>query len=120
MRIMLVDDHPGFRGIVKNLLQGPGMEFLECGDGDSAVQEFARFCPDLVLMDIAMKGTDGLAAAARIRGCAPHAEIVMLTQYDDPELRLAAQQAGAAGYLLKDDLSQLQDLMRVRADQAPH
>ncbi len=108
---MLVDDHAGFRQVVKALLQDAGAEFIECGSGREAVRDYVRMQPDLVLMDIAMKDVDGLTATAQIKSAAPTARIVMLTQYDDPELRTAAERAGAAGYLLKDDLSQVQRLV---------
>lgn len=111
MTIMLVDDHSGFRQVVKNLLQCPGVEFVECDDGDKAVQLYPQIRPDLVLMDIEMKGLDGLRATDRIKSLFPNARIIMLTQYDDADLRLAAEQAGAAGYVLKEDLSQLQLLL---------
>ncbi len=124
MKIMLVDDHPAFRQVVKTLLQGTGAEFAECEDGSEAVREYPRFRPDLVLMDIAMKGLDGLKATRQIKTSFPAARVFMLTQYDDADLRLAAEQAGAAGYLLKDDLSQLQLLLKSpepksRADSSP-
>ncbi len=105
---MLVDDHAGFRQVVQNLLQAAGVEWAECEDGAEAVREYPRVRPDVVLMDIAMKGLDGLQATRQIRRAFPEARVIMLTQYDDPDLRLAAKEAGAVGYLLKDDLSQLQ------------
>ncbi len=105
---MLVDDHPGFRELVKAILRSPGTEFVECDDGLEAVREHVRSRPDLVLMDIAMKGLDGLNATVQIKIACPDARVFILTQYDDADLRSAAQEAGAAGYLLKDDLSQLQ------------
>jgi DNA-binding NarL/FixJ family response regulator len=112
MRIMLVDDHPGFRKVVMALLQLPGAEFLECEDGLKALREYPRFRPDVVLMDIEMKGLDGLNATIQITTAFPGARVFMLTQYDDPDLRLAAEKAGAAGYFLKDDLQQMQNLVR--------
>ena len=111
VRIMLVDDHPGFRELVKSLLGAPGAEFVECEDGLDAVREYVRARPDLVLMDISMKGLDGLNATVQIRTACPEARVFMLTQYDDLDLRAAAREAGAAGYLLKDDLSQLRNLV---------
>lgn len=74
--------------------------------------------PDLVLMDIAMKGMDGLSATARIRSAFPEAHVLMLTQYDDPDLRLAARECGAEAYLLKDDLSQLKKVLALRGPEA--
>ncbi len=111
MRVMLVDDHAGFRQMVITLLRPAGLEFIECEDGQAAVQAYPNARPDLVIMDIAMKGLDGLKATRQIRASFPTAHIVMLTQYDDPDLRVAARQAGAAAYLLKDDLSELQLLL---------
>ncbi len=118
MRLMLVDDHAAFREVVKTVLKKPGMEFLECETGQEAVAAFPRFNPDFVLMDIAMKGLDGLQAAARIKNSFPGARILMLTQYDDADLREAALKAGACGYVLKEDLAELEPLLRQLADPA--
>lgn len=112
MKIMLVDDHPGFRRVVKILLQNTKAEFVECDDGSDAVRSYATAQPDVVLMDIAMKGLDGIKATLRIRTAFPAARVFILTQYDDPDLRTAAREAGASGYFLKDDLSQVQTLVR--------
>jgi CheY-like chemotaxis protein len=108
MRILLVDDHPGFRQVVKMHLQTAGAELIECENGDEAVARYSELQPEFVLMDIAMPGLDGLSAAARIKARFPEAQIIMLTQYDDPDLREAARKAGACDYVLKEDLSQLQ------------
>jgi CheY-like chemotaxis protein len=109
---MIVDDHAAFRQVVKTLVQTAGAECLECESGLEAVVQFPQFRPELVLMDIAMKGLDGLSATAQITARFLDAWVVMLTEYDDPDLRAAAQQAGARGYLLKEDLSQLQALLQ--------
>ncbi len=108
---MLVDDHAAFRQLVKTLLQPLPAEFVECQDGHEAVEAYPRFRPDVVLMDIAMKGMNGLRATAQIMARFPEARVYMLTEFDHPDLRAAARQAGACGYLLKDDLSQLQALL---------
>lgn len=107
MKIMIVDDHSGFRQVVRTMIQSTGAEIVECEDGAQALKQYPSCRPDLVLMDIEMRGLDGLQATARIKASFPTARILMLTQYDDPELRVAARKAGATGYLLKDNLSQL-------------
>jgi DNA-binding NarL/FixJ family response regulator len=112
MKILIVDDHAAFRQVVKNLVQAAGAECLECENGVQAVAQYPQFRPDLVLMDIAMKGLDGLSATAEIAARFLDARVVMLTEYDDPDLRAAAREAGARGYLLKEDLSQLQALLQ--------
>ena len=111
MRIMLVDDHPAFRQVVKMHLQTAGAEFLECENGQEGVARYSNFQPEVVLMDVAMAGLDGLSATAQIKARFPDARIIMLTQYDDPDLREAARKAGASDYVLKEDLSQLQALL---------
>lgn len=102
---MIVDDHPEFRQIVKALLQQPGVEFLECNDGEEAVRIYPVFQPDMVLMDVAMKRMDGIAAAQKLTNAFPGARVHMLSEYDDPDMRSAALKAGALDYLLKEDLS---------------
>ncbi len=109
---MIVDDHAGFRQVAKALLQATGAECVEYGDGRKAIAGYAESRPDVVLMDIAMEGLDGLRATAQIKAAFPAARILMLTQYDDPDLRKAAERAGACGYVLKDDLAQLPPLLR--------
>ncbi len=109
---MLVDDHAAFRQVVKTVLQPLGAQFVECQDGQEAVAAYPQLQPDVVLMDIAMKGTNGLTATAQIVGRFPDARIVILTQYDECELRSAAEQAGACGFLVKDDLAQVRTLLQ--------
>ncbi len=109
---MIVDDHGGFRQVLRSIIQSTGAEMLECVDGAQAVEQYPLCRPDLVLMDIEMPRLDGLKATARILAAFPAARIFMLTQYNDPDLHEAARKAGACGYLLKEDLSQLQALIR--------
>ncbi len=116
---MIVDDHAGFRAMVKTALAALPAEYAECADGQEAVAQYGRFRPDIVLMDIAMKGVDGLKATAQIKASFPDARIFMLTQYDDPDLREAAQRAGACEYVLKENLPQLQELLEPRPGANP-
>lgn len=119
MRILIVDDHAAFRQVVKSLAEAAGAECLECENGHQAVAQYPLFRPELVLMDIAMPGLDGLNATAEIRVRFPDAHIVILSEYNDPDLRVAAQQAGASGYFLKEDLSQLQALLQAAPTSSP-
>ncbi len=108
---MIVDDHAAFRQLLRSVLAPLRADIVECRDGQEAVAAYPRFQPDVVLMDIAMKGLNGLRATAQIVAQFPAARVVMLTEYDHPDLRAAAEQAGACRYLLKDDLVQLQALL---------
>jgi DNA-binding NarL/FixJ family response regulator len=101
---MIVDDHTAFRGVIRTILQNAGWQCIECQDGLEALERYASSMPDLVIMDICMEGLDGLQATAQIKASFPGARIMILTQHDDSHLRLAAEQAGACGYILKEDL----------------
>jgi CheY-like chemotaxis protein len=101
---MVVDNHAAFRRVIRAILETAGWECVECQDGQEAVEKYARLLPDLVLMDIAMENLDGLCATAQIKANFPTAKVMMLTELDDPYLRAAAEEAGACGYILKEDL----------------
>jgi two-component system, NarL family, response regulator DegU len=112
VKIMIVDDHQAFRQLVKTLLAPLQATFAEVEDGQDAVRHYPAFRPDVVLMDLAMTVLDGLRATAQIKAQFPDARILILTQYDDADFRKAAQEAGASGYVLKEDASQLPALLR--------
>ena len=107
MLIQIVDDSSNMRETIKSVLGDLGAEFIESADGDDAVVQYGRHQPDLVIMDIRMERMDGITATRTIRGTHPEARVVVVTQYDDDELRSTARAAGAIGYVLKDDLSAL-------------
>lgn len=74
----------------------------EAADGEEALRLVARVGPDVVLMDLRMPGTDGVAATARLAGEHPGVRVLVLTTYDSEADILRAVEAGATGYLLKD------------------
>src|SRR5918992_3784356 len=80
-----------------------GVEVVgEAASGEEALQIAGRERPDVVLMDIAMKGITGLEAAARMRDQQPGVRVVILSMHSGEEYVLQALRAGAVGYLLKD------------------
>ena len=104
MRILLVDDHPITRSALTALLEAHGFTVAgEAAEGEEAIELAARLRPDLVLLDLAMPGLDGLHALPRLRDAAPDAEVVVLTASGTEENLLAAIRGGAAGYLLKSE-----------------
>lgn len=105
IRLFLVDDHPLVRdGLRARLGAMPGLEIVgEAGGADEALALIATLAPDLVLMDVGMKGMNGIDLAALLLArCEPAPHVVMLSMYDNPEYVQKALQAGARGYVLKD------------------
>ena len=104
VRLMLVDDHPLVRdGLRARLEAVSGFEVVaEAGDAESALVEARRAAPDLVLMDIGMKGVNGIAATRRLTAALPALRVLVLSMYDNAEYVREARHAGARGYLLKD------------------
>ncbi|HEX6491034.1 MAG TPA: response regulator transcription factor [Gaiellaceae bacterium] len=103
-RVLIVDDHPLTRSALSALLAQNGFDVAgEASDGEEAIGVARRLQPDLILLDLAMPGLDGLGALPRLREVAPDCEVVMLTASVAEENLLAAIRAGAAGYLLKTE-----------------
>lgn len=104
LRVLLVDDHSLVRAGMRSLLRDiAGVEVVaEASDGAEALAAAERERPDVVLMDIAMKGMNGLEAAARLRERQPAAKVIILSMHTSEEYVLLALRAGAAAYLIKD------------------
>jgi two-component system, NarL family, response regulator LiaR len=103
IRILIVDDHPIVReGLAAVLDAQADMDVAaEAGNGEDGVRKFQEVKPDIVLMDLAMPGTDGVEAIRQIRSLDKDARVVVLTAYDTDDRIFQAVQAGARGYLLK-------------------
>jgi CheY-like chemotaxis protein len=110
--ILIVDDNPRIRQTIKDVLNNVGAQFYDCSDGSRAFEMYSYYRPHWVLMDIKMPGTDGITATRMIRESYPDAQIVIVTNYDDPLLRKEAEAVGAAGFVTKDDLSVLQSFVK--------
>ncbi len=104
MKLLIVEDDARMREMIKLFLRDLADEIVEREDGAEALTAYREFAPDCVVMDIGMARMDGLKATRQIVGVFPQARIVILTQHDDPELRKAAREAGAAEYISKKNL----------------
>ncbi|GAA4574693.1 response regulator transcription factor [Planotetraspora kaengkrachanensis] len=104
VRVLIVDDHPTFRAGLRAILDGRhGIVVVdEADDGESAVAAAARCAPDVVVMDLAMPGLDGVAATRRIAGGPDSVKVLVLTMNDTDQALHAVLRAGARGYVLKD------------------
>jgi two-component system response regulator NreC len=104
IRLLVADDHPVVRAGLRMLLAAqPDMEVVgEAVDGDAAVARALELEPDVVVMDLAMGGTDGLAATREIVNRLPRTKVVVLTMHNNEEYLRQALDAGATGYVLKE------------------
>jgi CheY-like chemotaxis protein len=118
MKILIVEDNPSMRKMIRALVGDLAEAVHECEDGDEAVEAYASqqfSAADWVLMDLQMPRVGGIEATRRIRAAFPDARVIVVTQYDDPSWRSAAATAGACAYVLKDNLLDLrQRLAAVR------
>ncbi len=104
IRVLVVDDQELFReGLALLLGASADIEVVgEASDGTAAADLASTLRPDVILMDLRMPGTDGVAGTRAIRSCAPESRVLVLTTFDDDESVFDAISAGAVGYLLKD------------------
>jgi len=112
MKLLIVEDNSGVRHLIRNLVGSVAQEIRECSDGAEALAAYAAGRPDLVLMDIEMKAMDGITATRHIKAADPSARVIIVTDYDQPDLRQAAHEAGACGYVVKDNLLDLLVLLQ--------
>jgi DNA-binding NarL/FixJ family response regulator len=104
IKVLLVDDHATVREGLRYLLdaQADIKVIGLAADGREAVDQVARLCPDVVVMDIAMPELNGIEATQQIKTECPDVRVVILSMYSSCEQIFRALQAGANGYLLKE------------------
>lgn len=107
MKILIVDDNGPVRRLIASIVGPLAKSIEECSSGPEALATYGSMRPDIVLMDLRMKEMDGIEATRRICHADPNAKVVILTDYDDTELRRAAANAGSIHYALKDNLTDL-------------
>lgn len=112
MKLLIVDDNPEMRRVLRRMLDGLADEVTECDDGDQVLAAYADCRPDWVLMDVEMKRMDGIAATRELLTREPAARVLIVTNYDNAGLRQAAQAAGACGYVLKANPFDLRRTLR--------
>lgn len=103
-KIILVDDHQLVRESLRALIEKElGMQVVaEAGDGETAVRLAREHLPDVILMDVAMPGSDGISATKRITTEMPGVKVIGLSMYSNKLFVMDMFEAGAAGYLLKE------------------
>ena len=121
-RVLIVDDQALMREGLQTLLEIDQSIHVvgTAANGQEGLVQARALAPDVVLMDIRMPVLDGIAATRAVKESQPHIRVLMLTTFDDDELIVAALQAGASGYVLKDTPSEqlARDIRAVRSGEA--
>ena len=115
MSLLIVEDNNLMRQVIRNVVADLATEIYECRDGSEALPSYTAHqlnASDWVLMDIEMPQMDGLKATRQLKAAFPDANVCIVTNYDDAELREMAREAGASGYVLKDDLFAVRRFLR--------
>ena len=111
MTVLIVDDSPQVRELIRTVVADFVDHVNECADGDEAVAAYGADRPDWVLMDLQMARVGGLEATRRLLAADRTARVLIVTDYDDAHWRAAAIEAGACGYVLKDNLLDVRRLL---------
>lgn len=115
LKLLVVDDNASARRLIKTLVTASvsesACEIYECSDGSETMAAYRLHQPDYVVMDIQMNTMDGITATALLKAADSNARVIIVTNYDQADLREAAFQAGAYDFLAKDDLLKLVHLL---------
>jgi len=104
LRVVLADDHPVVRAGIRNELQAAGIKVLgEATDGEETLRLVERLQPDVLVLDVEMPGLNGLEVTRCLRETQPALPILVLSAYDHNSYVFGLLEAGATGYVLKDE-----------------
>jgi len=112
-KILVIDDEPQIRRVVRVILAGENYEVMEARSGEAALLRFREFLPDLVLLDLNMPGMSGLETCRSIRDTS-EVPIIVLTVHREEEEKVEALDAGADDYVTKP-FGKQELLARIRA-----
>ncbi len=111
-RVLIVDDSTFMRKRLRHTLSSQGAEIVgEAKDGNEAVSSYEKLRPDLVTMDITMRGKDGLTASQEILASHPDANIVIVTMLKEEDYENIARTLGVKGFVVKSDSSRFKAIL---------
>src|SRR5262245_55891479 len=106
LTVLIVDDHAGFRGFARRLLEADGFVVVgEAADGASALEDVHDKRPELVLLDVVLPDLDGFSVAELVAQEAPESTVVLTSSREARELEARLARSRAAAFIHKDDLS---------------
>ena len=100
-RVLVVDDSGLARRRARGILEGAGYEVVEAEDGMAAIESYFVARPDIVLLDLVMKGMYGLEVLAKLREMDDTAQVIVVSADVQTSSRELVEEAGAAGFLIK-------------------
>jgi len=104
--VLIVDDHPSFRGTARALLESEGFEVVgEAADGASAIEAAKSLRPDVILLDVYLPDIDGFQVAAALKRNGTPPAIVLTSSRDARDFGPLVEQSGARGFIAKAELS---------------
>lgn len=112
LKFLIVDDSKLMRELIKDMVRTNGDVCVEAADGAQAIVRYVHDYPDCVLMDIKMEKLDGIVATEVIKKINPKSKVVIVSHYNEEKLRNEAAEAGADAFVLKDNLSELNNTIR--------
>ncbi len=99
--VLIIDDQPGIRRLLTEVLQEEGYIVLEAGNGYDGLQKAREGHPSLILMDMKMPGMDGIETLRELRRMGIGGKVIMMTAYGELDLVTEAKEIGAADYITK-------------------
>jgi CheY-like chemotaxis protein len=112
MKLLIVEENPGLRRLLRALLEGRGDEICECAEGTEALGLCVLEQPDWVVLDLNLARADGLDLTRQIRGTCPRTGVMLVADEENARLRERGAQAGAMHFITKDRLIELPQLLR--------
>ena len=104
--VLIVDDHPSFRGMARALLESEGFTVVgEAEDGASAIARYRELRPDIVLLDVQLPDTDGFAVATELTSNGSNPDIVLTSSRDAADYGPLVADSGARGFVPKAEIS---------------
>lgn len=112
---MIVDDHADMRRVLGNIVSlalNDPVELIECESGEQAIEEYTSTHPDCVLMDLQLQNMNGFEVTELIYKLDAKAKVVIVTSFDTPSFRTRAKELNTYGFICKDNLSDLHQLLK--------
>jgi len=107
MRLMIVDDHAPTRAMIRDFVGHLASSIVECDNGEAAMRHCLQQPPDVISLDLRIGVVDGLAVLEFVRNVCPNVHVVVVTQFDEPEVRILVKRQGAVRCFAKSELPEL-------------